>query len=271
MSLKNFDKEKLISLVRAKRAIWDKSHPHHFNKGILHKHWQNISAELQCQENIVKRQWKYLRQEFGRQLKRAATAAIAAPEEEDITSWPHYYSMLFVIDQFSSRNSEDMDESQAMTPNMLMPKMEALSSGESDDDQDYPKALLHVETASSAGSEVNLSAQPKRQELTFQPSPAHSAQPPASRMLSDSSAQTQSHSTEKPQKHLPIEYHRDDDVAFFDSILPHVKSLKMEKKFQFRMQVQKLLYDMMFPPPCTEDSTSKTSDGYLARIVPIDK
>lgn len=56
---------------------------------------------IDISEHVIKRQWKYLRQEFGRQLKRAATAAVIAPEEDDITSWPHYYSMLFVIDQVS--------------------------------------------------------------------------------------------------------------------------------------------------------------------------
>ena len=36
----------------------------------------------------------------------------------------------------------------------------------------------------------------------------------------------------------------DEDVGFFNSLLPHVKKLDTQTKMQFRMEVQRLLYNL---------------------------
>lgn len=184
---------------------------------------------------------------------------------------------------------------------MLTPKIEVESADESDEEQPFlnPQSTArssHVDIesdhsrASSATSEPILSVQHLlKKPLTGPPTQHQAAHISAQSSATSSSAAHVTQSLAQSMAHKPAysEYlsHRDDDVAFFDSILPHVKSLKMERKFQFRMQVQKLLYDMLFPPPNNQPNTEGTAEklsstpekssgpdlGYLARIVPINK
>ncbi|XP_008486067.2 uncharacterized protein LOC103522751 [Diaphorina citri] len=57
----------------------------------------------------------------------------------------------------------------------------------------------------------------------------------------------------------------DDDVAFFNSIMPHVKKLDSLQKLRFRIEVTKLMYDMLFGsngttvPEVTEVKVEPTS------------
>lgn len=51
---------------------------------------------------------------------------------------------------------------------------------------------------------------------------------------------------ELKEKQPAIDSNEDDDVWFFNSLLPYVKKLEPEKKLLFRMQVQRQLYSLSF-------------------------
>lgn len=55
------------------------------------------------------------------------------------------------------------------------------------------------------------------------------------------------------EKQPSIDSNEDDDVSFFNSLLPYVKKLPPEQKLQFRMQVQKYVYDLSFSPNRSND------------------
>ena len=59
-------------------------------------------------------------------------------------------------------------------------------------------------------------------------------------------------------KQRKIENSNDEDVAFFNSLLPTVKKLSDRDKFIFRMKVQNALFDLAFPqsdPPVPHPKT----------------
>ncbi|XP_017885131.1 uncharacterized protein LOC108628002 [Ceratina calcarata] len=53
--------------------------------------------------------------------------------------------------------------------------------------------------------------------------------------------------SESEEGKLVLRYNvEDDDMCFFISLLPHVKTLPLNKQFEFRVETQKLLYELTF-------------------------
>ncbi|KAG8291478.1 hypothetical protein J6590_059649 [Homalodisca vitripennis] len=59
------------------------------------------------------------------------------------------------------------------------------------------------------------------------------------------------------QANKAAENPNDEDIGFFNSMLPHVRKLSPRDKLRFRMQVQGILFDMAYPhqQPMTASST----------------
>ncbi|XP_039291131.1 uncharacterized protein LOC111059223 [Nilaparvata lugens] len=64
---------------------------------------------------------------------------------------------------------------------------------------------------------------------------------------------------------------RDEDVGFFNSVLPHVRKLTPRDKLTFQMRVQRILFDVVYPPPPLQQSTSTASSISISPILPTSK
>lgn len=65
----------------------------------------------------------------------------------------------------------------------------------------------------------------------------------------------------KMKQNKAAENPNDEDVGFFNSLLPHVRQLTPRDKLRFRMQVQTILFDMAYPP---QQSITASSTPYVA-------
>lgn len=216
--------------------------------------------------------WKNLRQEFGKQLKKNLRSGSGAPDEPT-SSWPYYQSMLFLTDQFLPRKSSGNLASKDNNDDVM--------SDFSDDEQQT--------TDPEPQGDVNIDNEFEPFNETPSASTSHAISVSSNRRTMDSKMANAvvtktgyikrvTPQTVIGQQLLEIEKEKlklkqnkstqdqnDEDVGFFNSLLPHVKQLTPRDKLSFRMQVQNILFNMAYPPepsPRTDPTPSPLAFQY---------
>ncbi|XP_039281581.1 transcription factor Adf-1-like isoform X2 [Nilaparvata lugens] len=225
-------KESIIIAVKNRPALWDRKHRNHHNRHFLIREWKAVAAELNVpgRDKFVKIAWKNLRQEFYKQLNKSTRSG-------DESSWQFFNDLLFLKDQFLPRRSiENLsplpDDAYTEVNEPMDSLLEVDSSSEINDatmdstmSPDVSDNSLPVEEYTRTGFKRRITTQARiGQELV---------------------------NLEKEKLELKINKidginKNDEDVGFFNSLLPHVKTLGPRKKMMFRMKVQELLFDMAY-------------------------
>ncbi|KAG8267239.1 hypothetical protein J6590_055429, partial [Homalodisca vitripennis] len=218
---------------------------------------------------VVKQIWKNLRQEFRKQFSKTIKSGAAAPETP---TWKYYDSMAFLKDQFLPRKStgnladviaddsdHDLNEEESE---------EVTEIGQECDEPDNPQ--LDTE---------NLTIVPAPESESRQQQKSHASRPAMpprfntndlitrtgfkKRITTQAAIGRELVQLEKEKLKLKQQKSEDrandEDVGFFNSLLPHVKNLNPRKKMLFRMKVQEILFDMAYSPePPSSFSTTST-------------
>ncbi|XP_031354794.1 transcription factor Adf-1-like [Photinus pyralis] len=250
-------KHNLIELVFNVPPLWDKRHKQHHNRYTLAKEWKKIGAELEMTVTEVKSRWKNLRQEFGKQFKKYQGRSGDGAPEEAASQWPFFQKLQFLKDQFTPRNSSGnltRPENTEETENTQNTENTEEVSDSDDVDEERDIRQESVDSVfSSHGLESTSDRQPFLQTPTSLSSEPQSVSRTGYRKRLTAQAiigkELLSLETQKLElaKKRKIQNVNDEDIGFFNSLLPTVKKLTDKDKFIFRMKVQKTLFELAFP------------------------
>ncbi|KAF6214192.1 hypothetical protein GE061_008931 [Apolygus lucorum] len=249
------NKDDLIDEVLGAPPIWDKRHKQHHNRYVLAKEWKKIGCKLGVSDSEAKTVWKTLRQEFGKQLKKLEGKSGESGPDEPASSWPYFDKLQFLKDQFTPRPSS--------------------GNLDSNYNSDVPLETGRIDDDASTMSDENISQLPQDPENElFIPSTNEQIQ-----MQNDQRPETPSTSSSRNSSSVAsftrTGYKKttdvnDEDVAFFNSLLPTVKLLPRREKMEFRMTVQELLFKTAFPQqtgiaaqPCEDFSVKNNNYAQL--------
>lgn len=203
-------------------------------------------------ESEARKCWKNIRQEYGKQLKRLQGRSGDGAEDDIVSQWPYFEKLHFLRDQFTPRQScsnlmDDTQERNSEDPNPL-------------ENRNLSEDSLSEDEQSTSNSIANVMS-PNSEDII--PTPSSSR---ASTDLNYTESRTGYRRRITPQMELGkqlVEIEReklairankrshdpnDEDIGFFNSLLPYVKQLTPRRKLKFRMDVQKYLFENLFPP-----------------------
>ncbi|CAH1986672.1 unnamed protein product [Acanthoscelides obtectus] len=232
----------LISLVFSKPPVWDKRDKRHSNRYVVDKCWREISAEMDVDENKLRKKWKYLRDQFATEYGK-----IPAPRSGDEAStsyepkWPYYYSLMFLKDIVKARNSSG---------NLTKSLKRASSSrsveqtNNSDDSKDIDTSTHHALEENSN----DTNSVPRNKTKTTNP---------FNQSMLDIERKKLEYLEQKARK-----LEDDEHLLFLKSLLPHIRKIPQERLLSFRNDIQRTVdiyaYQSQFPrlSPSTLSSCS---------------
>ncbi|XP_061395716.1 uncharacterized protein LOC133331335, partial [Musca vetustissima] len=223
------DAETLITEVFTRPVLWDKSNKSYHNRIIVENNWKHIEGVMQKPKQL-KKKWKGLRDQFRNEYKKIPVARSGDPgiSEEEFNKyiiWPHFKSLLFLKNQIkprkSSGNLRPSEESeQASTEDFLA--------------DDIEKENSFVELCDESSEKSNAVEVNKKRKATYV----------------DGTSEILAIEKQKLQlleKKVNTQKERDDDVAFFDSLLPYMRDMDSGRKMLCRIDIQKIVYNYAFP------------------------
>ncbi|XP_055608186.1 uncharacterized protein LOC129755620 [Uranotaenia lowii] len=219
--------EKLISLVHERKHLWDRSLKTHANKSKVYDIWEEIAAEMRIDEMTVRRRWRSLRDTFVKELKKIPQYDRIEAEEmfnhTKYTSWPYFELMLFIKDHVKPK-SELTDP--LVAESAAIESDDPLSHGITSVDVDGGNNMKEIVSTIPVQQSSSSSKGSKRQLIATE---------------------------ERVRERLPVTekgdkpYHAfDEDEAFFDSLLPHVRKLRPEEKLHFQIEMQSLVHQHVY-------------------------
>ncbi|GAB0094089.1 hypothetical protein DMENIID0001_093120 [Sergentomyia squamirostris] len=93
-------REKLISLVRKNRCIYDKNSREYASQSLRDIAWKKISEETHLQIDDAKIAWRTLRERYTREIKKLRDGVV----ESDMSPWPFYKQMSFLENHIKPRH-----------------------------------------------------------------------------------------------------------------------------------------------------------------------
>ncbi|KAK3784256.1 hypothetical protein RRG08_031640 [Elysia crispata] len=92
------DTEQLISEIYKRKIIWDKRIKLHSNHIAVDKCWFKISQEMGLKEALLKKNWKYLRDQFAVEWGKLPHTRSGDAADNSTTKWQYFKSLLFLKD-----------------------------------------------------------------------------------------------------------------------------------------------------------------------------
>ncbi|XP_041984271.1 uncharacterized protein LOC121736869 [Aricia agestis] len=205
------DMNKLIDLVKERELIWNRQLKGHHNWYLLDENWKEIAQELGVTRDEARLKWKYLRDQARKEIRKSES------------EWSYLPKLEFLTNQFYE-----------------------YEGGETVDDNYYDNTL-----------DYEAEAAPATDFFPEQSEAATSEAPPTSSNVKDDEfdefdtkpviMETDFYDDDHPTANSTIsETPKDEDVGFFDSLIPHVRKLPPAKKLMLRMKIQELVYNTVY-------------------------
>uniref|UniRef100_T1JIC0 MADF domain-containing protein n=1 Tax=Strigamia maritima TaxID=126957 RepID=T1JIC0_STRMM len=108
-------RERLISQVNQRNALWNKKSPEYRDKSLKDEGWNDIARILEVPAKECKIRWKNLLDTF-RPLIRASKKMLngdsleGIPEKRKVVKWPYFNQMLFLKDVLSKGEPDVRDQ-----------------------------------------------------------------------------------------------------------------------------------------------------------------
>ncbi|XP_005111850.1 uncharacterized protein LOC101862916 [Aplysia californica] len=282
------DVEALIDAVFVRPAIWDRNDKRRSNRQVVDKCWADIQAELNVEEMLLRRKWKYLRDQFASEWGKIET--LGANSCQVVTSkWQFYKQLLFLKGvakprtykvvphgewdstrggepgRDSSRDWEDSlrsevnagavnndnSNSNAGEPSYVVAVSDTSENGEEDGDT---RATTHARDThdtreSQHTSTLYVRGKRKRKRKRLGNATGEGNEfHPASLANIYDSLETIIHNTNPSSRNVGPT-EDDDDLLFLKSLLPHIKGIPMPKRLCFRGRLLELVQEFAYPPP----------------------
>ncbi|KAF5298254.1 hypothetical protein FQR65_LT09765 [Abscondita terminalis] len=253
--------ESLINEIYKRMALWNQAHPDHHNRYILEKQWLEVAEILGTTADAAKNKWKYLRDTFRKEL-----AKIPKPKSGDAgtftleSRWKYFKMLLYLRDQFTPRKSISNLTSASKTKQISsVSATVSTNDDEMDDDSEGTEKEVDDETTArttdtvsecdtqtndyllspgSSTSGVEASKEP-RVSLGRRRKRKSSSDLIGKALLNVETEKLKI--LEAKQTKSPTMPTMNEDMHFFESLLPHVIKMNPLRKLQFRGKVQDLV------------------------------
>ncbi|KAF5283656.1 hypothetical protein FQR65_LT13780 [Abscondita terminalis] len=221
------DKEALITAVFEKPPIWDKREKLHSNRNVIDKYWKEISNQMNESEVKVRKQWKYLRDQFSVELgKYPPPRSGDAAEDMPASKWPYFSQLLFLKDIVKPRTATENLSSTQSTRDIQMTDQEdsqSVEGNENSDNEDAFQTSEHeqekpIETTPTLSKTTSIPTKKRRGTTqTFQASILEIERRKVDYL-------------ENKTKRSSSDNQDDEHLSFFKSLLPHVRKI-LEKEY----------------------------------------
>ncbi|XP_044764520.1 uncharacterized protein LOC123321081 [Coccinella septempunctata] len=258
------DIEALISSIFVKSALWDSRDAQHRNRYVLDKLWDDVANEMKltimiqlpniCKikkslnailtkffipENVVRTKWKNLRDTFRKELKKMPVKRSGDGASSWRSSWPYFDNLYFLKDQFTARKStSNLPDGEIFDEDLNS----QLSNEEILDNVDPPSMVDISQSCINEPSTSTPSVSNFSRKRESDHNDCHTPLEEKIKLLSN-------------QKKPP-----DEDECFFESLLPHIRTLSPRKKMLLRMNIQKEVYDCVYGGQQRTQSTSSVQN-----------
>ncbi|XP_043512715.1 uncharacterized protein LOC122530109 [Frieseomelitta varia] len=231
-----------VLVVYKRRALWDQKDRNHHNRYILDKLWEEVATELHSTSKEIRNKWKNLRDKFRiemyKKIKPKSDDGTGEYienldenqqiNEAEVSSWQYFKPLLFLKDQFTPRENKgnkNLTSQKATSPAPVDPA--TLDPNESLFEDSSPSPSPSV--ASCSSSHKKRSKRPHNH-------------------LSDIGSKLVE--LEKKKLKLLAE-DQNEDIRFFESLIPHIKKLSDEKRMLLMMDIQQVVYRHVYSTPQT--------------------
>ncbi|KAL4707449.1 hypothetical protein ACJJTC_008634 [Scirpophaga incertulas] len=136
----------IIERVRSRPEIWRFNHPLHKNREVHKRFWREVAAELQVGDDLVKKRWKHLKDQYRKELKKSSKLGIP----DDIVSWKYFDSLRFLKDDLKERDKDRL-------LSIMSKEKDAVKDDDDDDDDDDEE-----ETTDDDNPLINVKREAKR-------------------------------------------------------------------------------------------------------------
>lgn len=209
--------KELIEMVRERRCLWDRSCPEYRDRGVKESAWTEIYKEIEPNFDLMKeeqrnqiggyitRKWYNLRDSYVKSRK------TLRPRNR-----PYLYAEVMKF-----LDSTGLNETRSSK------KAQKIYDDLEEEENDAEEPVNWITDVFNDTDNLDTSEQPlKRLKLEYNPEPKGTTE------INDTVVQVLASILQKEE---------DEDRAFFKSITPAVKKLSDHSKFEFRIQVMKLL------------------------------
>ncbi|PNF42943.1 hypothetical protein B7P43_G11715, partial [Cryptotermes secundus] len=248
------DTDKLIRLVHVRRGLWDREHPAHRSVYAVNALWEEVAQELNSTIDDARIIWQTLRHNFSKRMRRMRMRGCGVDDLKfvDEESMQRFRSLYFLKSQF--RSTESVGH---------IPPEEKRTSGQkyknSRDDQTgtrdekvetsklskfdgVPADVLNAETDSDTS--VPLSPNEEQAALNID----WHTRNHITRRLYETDVGNALPEIKRPILKVRKDGHKahDEDISFFESLIPHVKGLSPAMKMLLRLKTQELIYNFVY-------------------------
>ncbi|XP_039279080.1 uncharacterized protein LOC111049321 isoform X2 [Nilaparvata lugens] len=251
-TIAEMDTELFISSVRKRRPVWDQQLPEHQNRYILISLWTDISEENNISVEEARKKWKSLRDYYRSSFRRSQEA-----NDSYQSSWPFFSSLHFLRDQFNAETSSGnvMNEHHTKKSRANLYSLEEVyvnpDSPNNDHCNDYCDKLPSNNT-------VVGSSRMEALDFTHHPSEFRKQK----RHDHDQTIEETMLKEKKQKKENEMRRYYDEDMAFFESLKPHLKRITGVNKLMFRNEVQNLVIKFGYHREESDSSSSSTAASF---------
>ncbi|XP_063842374.1 uncharacterized protein LOC135090051 [Scylla paramamosain] len=272
------DVELLIAKVYERQPVWNKWNKHHANRNVVDRLWAEISQELNCEETLVKKKWKYLRDQFAVELGKIPPARSGDAAGDTPTSKWQYFKLLHFL--------KDVVKARASTGNLsgVLTNDTVETSLPESPQIEYQMGTMEPPLATEEGVSHTKDALEREDEVMekqwlISPATRPKKKGANKRSKTDDFNQSILDIEQQKNQYLKEKINRkqdkedDEDLMFFKSLLPHVKRIPAVQKLTFRSRLQELVQQFAYPVPAisplpyTHDSSSSAS-AYTPQVSP---
>lgn len=218
---------------------------------------------------MVRNKWKALRDKF-----RTTLASIPKPKSGDPAiivykgQWKHFQSLLFLKDQFAPRShggnfNIDEDDSNTCSSQKSPDEEDITDTQESTVEQVDEEEIAGVSTLHSTTPSTSRPSSTSENRDTSTKKKRSSRDNVGLELL-DIEKRKMQYLQEKLKKKTDEE--EDEDLAFFKSLLPHVKKLSAYDKMSYRMQILRTTQEFLKPTNITATNQGDTGDNAVVTV-----
>ncbi|XP_055856108.1 uncharacterized protein LOC129919279 [Episyrphus balteatus] len=251
---KEVDKDLLIEKILSKPLIWNKGHKSYSNRRMVDQAWGQISREMDIPEDLCRKKWKYLRDQFAHEMGRIEVARKDGLKGKHIESqWAHFNALMFLKGITKPRTSlanlqrRTTKRKHDYVPNPKRHKAEIDDIIE--ECVDDREENVDFEETNATNEETPVKCEYIR---------------PIRKSIKKNSNILEKIVNDRRKK-------ENDDMLFFRSILPHVEKIPDNMKLRFRSRVQEIVEEFAYPqnthsenntiPPSYSADNNSTTNG----------
>nr|CAI5826740.1 unnamed protein product [Callosobruchus analis] len=233
--------EEIITEIQIKPELWMSSHPLFKNRIIKSKSWKELAEKLHIEEEVLKKRWKHLKDQFRKELKKQPVLRSGAEADVWVSTWQYYDLMTFLKDEVlpapTTGNLQELEESQVTQDTDETPEIY-------DMDSDSNISLTSPRPQSSRSSSRQSSTTPSI------------SLPKKRGSTKEDYLEIEQTKLSLMEKRIEIQNNsnldKDDDMLYFQSLLPSMKKLTHIQKLKLRGKIN----DWWWKP---SHKTSKTN------------